>query len=455
MKKTNASRMTEGPFFQKILLFAIPVTLTGLLQIVYNTADTAVVGRFAGKTALAAVGSTGSMIGLIVNLFTGLSMGAGVLTARNLGAKNKDGVSRAVQTSMGLSVLSGLLIAVIGILFSPTLLRWMQAPADTIDLSTLYVRIYFLGAPGAMVFNFGAAIIRSTGDAKRPLQYLAVSGFLNIALNLFTIVVLHWGVAGVAIATIAAQYLTAVLAVRYLTKTTQEIHLNLHQIRFFKAELKEILRIGVPAGLQNALFSISNVIIQSNVNSFGSDAMAGISAGSNYDAYIYTATNGFAQAAMTFISQNVGAKKAENLRRVWLVSVGSAAVAAVSLEAIGFLLRESIVSLFSADRAVIEIGAQRMALIMPFFVFCSLLDVTCGAVRGLGRSFQIMLVSLFGACGLRLIWVFCFLPMQRTLPFLYVSYPLSWGITFAVASALFLVLTRKKQLERAFGEQQS
>lgn len=443
--------MTEGPFFQKILFFAIPVTLTGLLQIVYNTADTAVVGRFAGKTALAAVGSTGSMIGLIVNLFTGLSMGAGVLTARMLGAKDKDGVQRAVGTAMGLSVLSGLLIAATGILLSPTLLRWMQAPADTIDLSTLYVRTYFLGAPGAMVFNFGAAIIRSTGDTRRPLQYLAASGFLNIALNLFTIVVLHWGVAGVAIATIASQYLTAVLAVRYLTRTTQDIRLNLRRARFFQSELKEILRIGVPAGLQNALFSISNVIIQSNVNSFGSDAMAGISAGSNYDAYIYTATNGFAQAAMTFTSQNVGAKKPENLRRVWLVSVFSASAAAVTLQTVGLLLREPIVSLFSSDRAVIAVGTQRMALIMPFFVFCSLLDVTGGAVRGLGRSFQIMLVSLFGACGLRLLWVFCFLPLRRTLPFLYISYPLSWGVTFLVATGLFLYLTRPKMLEKELG----
>ncbi len=450
MKKTNASEMTEGPFFKKILHFAIPVTLTGLLQIVYNTADTAVVGRFAGKMALAAVGSTGSMIGLIVNLFTGLAMGAGVLSARMLGAKDKEGVRRSVQTAMGLSVLSGLLISVIGILLSPTLLKWMQAPADTINLSTLYVRIYFLGAPGAMVFNFGAAIIRSTGDTRRPLQYLAVSGFLNIALNLFTIVVLHWGVAGVAIATIASQYLTAVLAVRYLTRTQSAVHLDLRAVRFFKAELKEILHIGVPAGLQNALFSISNVIIQSNVNSFGSDAMAGISAGSNYDAYIYTATNGFAQAAMTFVSQNVGAKRAENLRRVWLVSVGSAAVAAISLQTIGLLLREPIVLLFSSDPAVIAVGTERMALIMPFFVFCSLLDVTCGAVRGLGRSFQIMLVSLFGACGLRLLWVFCFLPMRRTLPFLYISYPLSWGITFLIAATLFLVFTQPTRLRKEF-----
>ena len=440
--------MTQGPFFRKILFFAIPVTLTGLLQIVYNTADTAVVGRFAGKQALAAVGSTGSMIGLIVNLFVGLSMGAGVLTARMLGAKDREGVYRSIHTAMGMSVISGFLIALIGVLFSETLLRWMRAPDDTIALSTLYVRIYFLGAPGSMIYNFGAAIIRATGDTRRPLQYLAASGFVNIALNLFTIVVLHWGVAGVAIATIASQYLTAVLAVRYLAKTQSDVHLDIRHIRFSKAALLEILRIGLPAGLQNALFSISNVIIQSNVNAFGSDAMAGISAGSNYDAYIYTATNGFAQAAMTFISQNVGAGHKENLRRIWRVCVLTSTIAALVLQTVGIVLRVPIVSLFSADGSVIAVGVQRMLLILPFFVFCSLLDVTSGAVRGLGQSFQIMLVSLFGTCVLRLIWVFFFLPMHRTLTFLYIAYPLSWIISFLIASGLFLYLTQPKQADK-------
>lgn len=452
MPKPTTADMTEGPFLRKIIRFAIPVTLTGLLQIVYNTADTAVVGRFAGKTALAAVGSTGSMIGLIVNLFTGLAMGAGVLTARCLGAKDDDGTRRAVHTAMCMSVVSGLLIAALGVIFCPTLLRWMRAPADTIDLSTLYVRIYFLGAPGSMVFNFGAAIIRATGDTRRPLQYLAASGLVNIALNLFTIIVLHWGVAGVAVATISSQYLTAVLAVRRLLTVNGPVRVTPRALRFRRAELAEILRIGVPAGLQNALFSISNVIIQSNVNMFGSDAMAGISAGSNYDAYIYTATNGFTQAAMTFISQNVGAKKRENLRRMWLISLGCAAVAAIALQTLGYLLRFRIVGLFTEDAAVAAIGAERMALIMPFYIFCSLLDVTSGAVRGLGKSFSIMLVSLFGACGLRLVWVFFILPLERTLPFLYLSYPISWGVTFAVAVGLFLWLTRPKNAARITGE---
>ena len=452
MLQAKQTSMTEGPFFKKIVLFAIPVTLTGLLQIVYNTADTAVVGQFAGKTALAAVGSTGSMISLIVNLFTGLSMGGGVLTARMLGAQDKEGVRRSVHTAMGLSLLCGFLICGLGVAFSPTLLRWMQAPADTIKLSTLYVRIYFLGAPGSMVFNFGAAIIRATGDTKRPLRYLAASGLVNILLNLFTIIVLHWGVAGVAVATISSQYLTAFLVVRRLMTTEDDVHLTLRSVRFFRRELAEILRIGVPAGLQNALFSISNVIIQSNVNSFGSDAMAGISAGSNFDAYIFTATNGFTQAGMNFISQNVGAKKKENIRKIWLISLGSASATAAVLATLGFLLRLRIVGLFTSDPAVIAIGTERMALIMPFYAFCSLLDVTAGCVRGLGRSFQIMLVSLFGACGIRLIWVFFFLPLRRTLAFLYISYPLSWGITFAVAVGLFLWLTAPRRLDRIMAE---
>ena len=448
MNQLNTTAMTQPPFLKKMILFAVPVTLTGLLQIVYNTADTAVVGQFAGKTALAAVGSTGSMISLIVNLFTGLSMGAGVLTARMLGAGDREGTKKAVHTAMGLSLISGAAVCVLGLLFSPTLLRWMQAPEDTIGLSTLYVRIYFCGAPGSMTFNFSAAIIRATGDTRRPLKYLAASGLVNILLNLFTIIVLGWGVAGVAAATITAQYLTAFLAVRRLMTVQSDVRLTLRDIRLSRGALGRILRIGVPAGLQNALFSVSNVIIQSNVNTFGSDAMAGISAGSNFDAYIFTAANGFTQAGMTFISQNVGAKKPENLRRIWLTALCCAAAAGILLETLGFLLRCRIVGLFTTDPNVIAVGTDRMALIMPFYVFCALLDVTSGAVRGLGRSFQIMLVSLFGACGIRLIWVFLFLPMNRTLHFLYVSYPLSWGITLAVAAGLFLWLTGERRVER-------
>ena len=295
-------------------------------------------------------------------------------------------------------------------------------------------------------------MIRATGDTKRPLYYLAASGMVNLLLNLFTVIALRWGVAGVALATISSQYLTAFLVVRRLMKTKDDIRLTPREIRFSREELREIVRIGVPAGLQNALFSVSNVIIQSNVNTFGSDAMAGISAGSNYDAYIYTATNGFTQAGMNFISQNVGANKKENIRKIWLISLCSAAAAAVLLETLGFLLRYRIVGLFTSDAAVMAIGAQRMALIMPFYVFCSLLDVTGGAVRGLGESFRIMLVSLFGACGIRLIWVFFFLPLRRTLEFLYISYPLSWCVTFVVAAGLFLWLTRRRGTERIAAE---
>ncbi len=435
--------MTSGPFMKKLVLFALPVTMTGLLQIVYNTADTVVVGRFAGKEALAAVGSTGSLISLIVNLFVGIAMGAGVLTARHLGAKNNLKVYQDVHTAISLSLISGFIIAAFGISMARILLVRMHAPPDTLPLSVLYVRIYFAGAPGSMLFNFGAAILRSTGDTQRPLKYLAVSGLLNLALNLFTVTVLGMGVAGVGLATIASQYLTAILVTVHLTRTDTAIRLKINKLHLNKPALLEMLRIGLPAGFQNALFSISNVIIQSNVNSFGSAAMAGISAGSNFDSYIYTVTNGFSQAAMTFTSQNIGAKKKENLSKIFRICFITASIAAVILSCAGFIFRESIVGLFSKDPEVIRLGAERMSQIMPFYTFCSLLDVTNGSIRGFGHSFDVMLISLAGTCGLRLLWVFFVLPLDRTLRMLYWAYPISWFATLAAAFILYMVLLRK------------
>ena len=435
--------MTSGPFMKKLVLFALPVTMTGLLQIVYNTADTVVVGRFAGKEALAAVGSTGSLISLIVNLFVGIAMGAGVLTARHLGAKNNLKVYQDVHTAISLSIISGFIIAAFGISMARILLVKMNAPPDTLPLSVLYVRIYFAGAPGSMLFNFGAAILRSTGDTQRPLKYLAVSGLLNIALNLFTVTVLGLGVAGVGLATIASQYLTAILVTVHLTRTDTAIRLKINKLHLNKPALLEMLRIGLPAGFQNALFSISNVIIQSNVNSFGSAAMAGISAGSNFDSYIYTVTNGFSQAAMTFTSQNIGAKKKENLGKIFRLCFITASVAAVILSCAGFIFRESIVGIFSKDPEVIRLGAERMEQIMPFYTFCSLLDVVNGSIRGFGHSFDVMLISLAGTCGLRLLWVFFVLPLDRTLRMLYWAYPISWFATLAAAFILYMVLLRK------------
>lgn len=317
MGKNSAADMTTGPFFKKIVLFSIPLVFTGLLQLVYNTADTVIVGRFAGKQALAAVGSTGSLVALILNVFMGLAMGAGVVTAKYIGAGDAQKIKRCTHTGMLLSVLSGVAVGIIGFFISGILLQLMNVESGILALSTLYLKIYFIGAPGMLIYNFGAAIVRAHGDTRRPLYILFLSGLVNIVLNLILVIPVKLGVSGVAIATVASQYVSAALIVIYLLRTESIIKINVKELHIHKQELLEIVKIGVPAGIQNSMFSIANVIIQSSVNSFGENAMAGIAAGSNYDAYIYTCTNAFAQTTMTFTSQNIGARKYENISKVY------------------------------------------------------------------------------------------------------------------------------------------
>lgn len=434
--------MTSGPFFKKMLLFALPLILTGLLQLVYNSADTIIVGRFTGKESLAAVGATGSLINLILNVFIGMSMGAGVMAARYIGENNKKSIRRCVHTAMELSVICGIIVGIIGFFFANTLLRLMNSPEDVIDLSTLYLKIYFLGAPGSLVYNFGASLVRATGDTRRPLYILFSTGIVNVILNLILVIPFKMGVSGVAIATIVSQYISAVCIVVCLKKMNGAYRLSVKDLKIYKRELLEILRIGLPAGIQSSLFSISNVIIQSAVNSFGSNAMAGIAAGSNFDGYIYTCTNAVAQTTMTFSSQNMGAGKYENIDKIYHRCLMLATIIAVVLSGAGFFLREPIVGIFSKDAEVIEIGAQRIALVMPFYVFCSLQDVVAGQLRGLGRSTEPMIVSIFGACGVRLLWIFFALPFNPTLINLYWAYPISWFITFAALSIMYIFVKR-------------
>lgn len=439
--------MTSGPFLKKILRFSVPLMFTGLLQLAYNTADTAIVGRFVGKQALAAVGSTGSLVNLFVSLFTGMSIGAGIVAARHIGEKDARAQYECVHTAMLLSIVSGVGIGIIGMSACSLMLRLMNAPADVMPLAVRYLRIYFAGSPAMMVYNFGASIIRSNGDTKRPLIILGVSGFINVLLNILFVIGLHMGVEGVAIPTIISQVLSAAAVVIYLCRFKGDCRLYISKLRFYAAELKEILRLGVPAGLQSALFSVSNVIIQSNVNSFGSSAMASISAGSNFDGYIYVCCNAVSQATMTFTSQNIGAKKYENIGRVYRLCLTVAICTGAVLSTVGYILAYRITGLFSKDPQVIELAVQRMRFIMPFFTFCPLLDVAACQLRGMGRSFEPMFVSLLGACGIRLFWVFFILPLNRTLMFLYISYPLSWAVTFFVQFALYFVFRRKLMRE--------
>lgn len=448
MKKNLTADMTTGPFFKKIILFSIPLIFTGLLQLVYNTADTVIVGRFAGKQALAAVGSTGSLVALILNVFMGLAMGAGVVTAKYIGAGNMQKVKRCTHTAMLLSVVCGIAVGIIGFFVSGWMLQIMNVEAEILALSTLYLKIYFLGAPGMLIYNFGAAILRSHGDTQRPLYILFLSGIVNIVLNLILVIPVKLGVSGVAIATVVSQYISAALVVVCLLRTDSVIKIHLKELRIHKSELLEIVKIGVPAGIQNSMFSIANVIIQSSVNAFGENAMAGIAAGSNYDSYIYTCTNAFAQTTMTFTSQNVGAEKYENVSKIYGRCLLLTCVVAGGLSCIGYVLRSQIVGIFSDVPEVIAIGAERMQLIMPFYITCSLQDVAAGQIRGLGRSTEPMLVSLIGTCGVRLLWIFVFLPMNRTLMNLFIAYPLSWAITFVAQAALYAVLKKKLMKNR-------
>lgn len=435
--------MTCGPFFKKIMIFSVPLIMTGILQLAYNTADVVVVGRFVGKEALAAVGSTGSLVNLFLNVFLGLSMGSGVMVARHIGARDDGSVSECVHTSMFLSVICGFLIGLIGFFFSGDMLVLMNVPDDVLDLATLYLKVYFMGSPGLLAYNFGASIVRSTGDTKRPLLILGVSGLVNVVLNVVLIVVFKFGVEGVAIATVVSQYLSAAMIIIYLLKINNSCRLIIKNIHINKTELKQILKLGLPAGIQSSLFSVSNVIIQSSVNSFGSVAMAGIAAGSNYDSYIYTGTNAVAQTAMTFTSQNIGAKKIENIGKVYRYCLLFALSIGVVFGIIGTVFSEEIVRFFSDDAGVIQIGAERMRLVIPFFFFCSLMDVAASQIRGMGKSFEPMIVSLIGACGIRVFWVFVILPLDRTLINLYWSYPVSWMITFFAQFIMYFILKRR------------
>ena len=440
MGRRQSLDLTNGPFLKKIFIFAIPLVFTGLLQLLYNSADTAIVGKFAGPEALAAVGSTGSLINLIINVFMGMSMGAGVMAARHIGANDKKRVSDCVHTALPLGVICGIIVAIIGFFFSESMLRLMQVPEEVIGLSAVYLRIYFMGAPGSILYNFGASLLRASGDTKRPLYILAGTGLVNVILNLILVIVFHKSVEGVAIATIVSQYLSAIIVIIHLMKTGGIVKFTPSEIKINKRELFCIVRIGIPAGLQNSLFSISNVIIQSAVNSFGDVAMAGIAAGSQYDGYIYTCTNAVAQTAMTFTSQNMGAGKYRNIGKVYIYCFSITAVVASVMSVFGYFFRNELVWLFSDSPEVIEIGAQRLALVIPFYVFCSLQDVTASQVRGLGKSIEPMLLSLFSVCGLRLLWIFAILPEGHTLIDIYWAYPISWFAAFAMLLVFFIIL---------------
>ena len=435
--------MCSGPLLPKILRFTLPLILTGVLQLLYNAADVVVVGQFVGPQALAAVGSTGALINLIINVFMGLGVGASVVIARAYGANDPRAVHQGVHTAIVVACIGGVLMGVLGFVLARPLLTLMGNPEDVIDSATLYMQIYFLGMPANMLYTFGASILRAVGDTKRPLYYLTISGLINVLLNLFLVIVCHLGVAGVAIATVASQVISMVLVLICLLRSDSVIRLDPHLLKIHKQSLLDILRIGLPAGLQGSLFSISNVLIQSAVNSFGSVAMAGNAAAANLEGFIYTSMNSVYQADMTFASANHGARNYPRVRRTLWLCLGTVFVIGLGLGLIFLTLGTQLLSIYNTDPDVIRFGLMRMAVICPTYYLCGMMDTMVGQMRGMGYSIIPMIVSLTGACLLRIVWIYTIFAANPTLNTLYISYPISWAATFAIHMLCYLIVARK------------
>lgn len=443
MDKRKDSEMTEGPLFRKIISFSLPLMLSGILQLLFNAADTVVVGRWASETAMAAVGSTGALINLIVNMLIGLSVGTSVSTAYFFGAKKEKDVFETVHTSVLISIIGGVVVGVLGFLFSKTFLLWMASPENVIEQSALYMKIYFLGLPASMVYNFCAAVLRAVGDTKRPLIFLTIAGVVNVGLNFIFVYFLHMDVAGVALATVISQVVSAVLVVIALMRRNDCCKLVLKSLRINTDKFLRILRIGIPAGLQGTVFSLSNVLIQSSVNSFGDIVMSGNAAASNIEGFVYIAMNSFYHASLTFTGQNVGAKKFERIRKVFYYCLICAVSVGLVLGVLAYVFGPQLIGIYKPNAPdVVEWGMKRLGIISVTYFLCGLMEVFVGSLRGMGASLIPMIVSTLGACGIRIIWIETIFASIGTIESLYWSYPVSWIITSLAHLICYLVIKR-------------
>ena len=437
--------MCNGPLLGKLLIFSLPLMLSGILQLLFNAADLIVVGQFAtnSKTALAAVGSTGSLTNLIINVFIGLSVGSNVLVARFYGAKRNDEVNRVVHTSIMISIIFGIFLAFFGVATARYLLELMDTPEDVLDQATLYMRIYFAGMPVIMLYNFGSAILRAMGDTKRPLYYLLIAGIVNVILNLIFVIQFHLDVAGVAIATVISQAISAALIVLSLTKSDGPCRLNLQKLRIHKTELLRMAQIGLPAGFQGAIFSISNVLIQSSINSFGSTAMAGSTASANIEGFVYTAMNTFHHTAVNFTSQNLGAHKFDRIKKSILLNIVLVSIVGILLGGGAYLLGPELLRIYNKDAEVVSYGMIRLLYVCVPYFLCGIMDTLVGGIRGMGVSVLPMFTSLIGACGLRILWIYTIFQWDRTLPVLFLSYPVTWLITALAHTVCCIIVYRR------------
>lgn len=444
----NAARkyeldMCSGPLFSKIVLFSIPLILTGILQLLYNAVNIIVVGRFVGNSALAAVGSTSALINLIVTLFIGLSIGASVLMSKYYGAGKLSDANETVHTAIAISTVGGIILTVFGVLAAKALLKAMGTPDNVLEHAVLYMRIYFLGMPASLVFNFSSAILRAVGDTRRPLYFLSISGVVNVALNLMFVIAFHMDIAGVAAATVISQYISVVLILICLIRSDGCIQLCWRKIRFHKDKFIDIVKIGLPAGIQGAIFSISNVLIQSSVNSFGSTVMAGNTAAMNIEGFVYVSMNALYQAAITFTGQNIGARKYNRIGRILGVCLVSVTVVGIAFGGLSRLFAGNLLGIYTVDPEVIAVGILRMSYVcLPYFL-CGIMDVLVGSLRGTGYSMLPMLSSIIGVCGIRITWIYTVFAKNHSLKTLYVSYPISWAITAFVHLICFVFVWRK------------
>ena len=433
--------LTTGNLLKKIITFSIPVMLSGVLQLLFNTCDLIVVGKFAGDASLAAVGSTSSLINLIVNLFMGVSVGANVTVARAIGKKDHEEVNRLVHTAVLFSVIAGIILMIFGIFTARFWLELMDTTTESIDKATLYLQIYFGGMIFLMLYNFGSSILRAVGETKKPLKYLTLAGIINVILNLILVIFFHLDVAGVAIATIVSQAISALLVIRHLTKRKDVVRLNIKKLKIDLKALGAMVYIGLPAGVQGFLFSISNVVIQSSINSFDSTAIvAGNTASHNVEGFVYVSMNAFYQASLTFTGQNYGAKKIENCKKVLLYSLLCVFVSGFVLGVIGYLFGDILLNLYTDGTESIGFGKIRMSIIMTTYFLCGIMDVAVGALRGFGKSIVPTIVTILGVCVFRLVWIYTVFETNHTLEVLYSSYPISWLVTGGIHIISFILI---------------
>ena len=441
--------MTKGPIFKELIIFSVPLILSGVLQLLFNAADVIVVGRFAGDNSLAAVGSTSSFINLMLNLFIGLSIGSSVVSANYFGAGKIRELRNTVHTSMLLSIYSGIGLTILGVIFARPILHLMQAPQEVLVLAVLYLRIYFAGISATVIFNFGSALLRAKGDTKRPLYILLVAGVINVILNLIFVIFFHMDVAGVALATVISQIFAAAFVVVLLMREEDGFKLELRKLKIHKYILIHIIKIGVPAGFQGMMFSISNMVIQSSVNSFGPVVIAGSSAGINIEGFVYLAMNGFSQGALTFVSQNMGAGQKDRIKKLMFISLLTVLVVGEGLGFLVVIFARQILGIYSKNPLVIAAGIRRLSIICSTYALCGIMDTMSNIIRGIGHSLLPMVVCIAGVCVFRIVWLSTIFQTEHfhTEFIIFVSYPISWTVTFIAHCICFAKVFKKVHIE--------